>query len=489
MKILLNSGLFEYDIRGLLQAFFPWEKFSMEESAEGDSLSVFFARVSDPEDTREITVEERGEFRAEITFSYEDAVYRKEISFDRSDPMAKTRVKQEIYRILSRATGRTLPWGTLTGIRPTKLVREMREQGTDRDESVLRLKNDYFVNEEKAALADSVADSEMRLLKTLRAEDGYSLYVGVPFCPSTCLYCSFSSVTIDAYRERIGEYLEAVERELKLIRELAGSRRLHSIYFGGGTPTSLSASELDSLLSMVARIFPVGESLEWTVEAGRPDSITREKLRVMKQYPVTRISVNPQTMHDRTLELIGRRHTSSDVRRAFSEAREEGIGNINMDLILGLPGETEAEIRETLDEVVAMGPQSVTLHALAIKRSSRLNLFKEIYQNYRMELPETLMSECTGLLRENGLFPYYLYRQKNMAGNLENVGFSKKGAECFYNILIMEEVEDILSAGAGAMTKRVTGTRVERAANPHDVDTYLKNLDEMLMRKRKLYEI
>ena len=488
MRIELNSKLFEYDLRGLLQAFFPWEKFPAGETEDPDGLSVLFFRqhpVADPDP--EILVSDRGEMRAEIRFSYQGKCASATVFFDRSEALSKTRVKQALYRILSEATGKTLPWGTLTGIRPTKLVREMLDAGEPRAAIETHFTENLLCSEEKTALALEIANRERTMLSPLQNDGGYCLYVGIPFCPSTCLYCSFSSVTLDPYKGRVDEYLSAVERELAYISKKCKGRPLHAVYFGGGTPTSLSAEALDRLLQFVEDRFPTEGLLEWTVEAGRPDSITREKLRAIKRHPVTRISVNPQTMHQKTLDLIGRRHTVEDVRNAFALAREEGFGNINMDLIFGLPGETETDIRETLSEVLALGPESLTVHALAVKRSSRLNLMKETYQGYRMALPDTLMQEATDRIRNAGLQPYHLYRQKNMAGNLENVGFSKPGLESVYNVLIMEETEDILAAGAGAMTKHVVGTRVTRAANPHNVDVYLKDPEEMIRRKEALF--
>jgi oxygen-independent coproporphyrinogen-3 oxidase len=285
----------------------------------------------------------------------------------------------------------------------------------------------------------------------------------------------------------VPEYIDAVCRELDVIRELFPDTPVHSVYFGGGTPTSLSAEALAVLLKKVEDTFDLSETLEWTVEAGRPDSVTEEKLAMLKRFPVTRISVNPQTLHQKTLDLIGRKHTVEDFYRAFSLARNAGFDNINTDLIFGLPGETAEDIRETIFGIRELHPDSVTVHSLAIKRSSRLNLMKDVYEHYRMENTDGLMSFTEDVLREAGLKPYYLYRQKNMSGNLENVGYAAEGKECFYNVLIMEEIESIPAAGAGASSKRVSGDRITRAANAHDVDTYLKNFDEMMERKRNLF--
>ena len=478
MKLLLGSNLYEYDIRGLLQAFFPWEKFVTDEAApDRDCLSVFFTEGAG----------DCGCDLAELAFSYGGTERKERISLRLSDvKTAKSALKRTLYRMLSDATGKTLPWGTLTGIRPTKIAMDILVHGGNEAEVLRHMKEDLLVSDRKARLSLKIAKRERAMLSRLTTE-GISLYVGVPFCPTTCLYCSFSSFTIGAYEKRVPEYIDAVCRELDVIRELFPDTPVHSVYFGGGTPTSLSAEALAVLLKKVEDTFDLSETLEWTVEAGRPDSVTEEKLAMLKRFPVTRISVNTQTLHQKTLDLIGRKHTVEDFYRAFSLARNAGFDNINTDLIFGLPGETAEDIRETVFGIRELHPDSVTVHSLAIKRSSRLNLMKDVYEHYRMENTDGLMSFTEDVLREAGLKPYYLYRQKNMSGNLENVGYAAEGKECFYNVLIMEEIESIPAAGAGASSKRVSGDRITRAANAHDVDTYLKNFDEMMERKRNLF--
>ncbi len=493
MKFLINSDLFEYDVRGLLQAFYPWTRFSTD-SGEPDPqcLSVFYTAPGMPEDLPE---EERKAFlkahaeRAEVAFSDGEKHFRREMPLDLRDrKKAKTALKQAVYAILSENAGHTLPWGTLTGIRPTKIAMDGLLKGTSPKEILRHMEEDLLVSEEKAELALDIAMRERPIL-SVSEEEGYSLYVGIPFCPTTCLYCSFASSPIGEKASLVTPYLEALQEEILFTAEEFRDLPLHSVYFGGGTPTSLSSDDLEMLLQLVEKHFDLSKVREWTVEAGRPDSLSEEKLRMMRRHPVTRISVNPQTMQQKTLDLIGRRHTVEDTVEKFLLARSLGYDNINMDLILGLPGETEEDIRDTLLGTAALSPDSVTVHSLAIKRSSRLNLEKEMYAAYRMENTDGMMDFARKTLGAEGLLPYYLYRQKNMAGNQENVGYARPGKEGVYNVLIMEESESIVACGAGASSKRVDRTTglITRVRNPHDVATYVADPEEMKMRKRRLF--
>ena len=391
-----------------------------------------------------------------------------------------------LYKLLSQATGQTLPWGNLTGIRPTKIAMGLIESGMSNAQAAEYMRNTYFTSNEKTALAITIANRERELLKDIDYENGYSLYVGIPFCPSICLYCSFSSSPLERWRDQVDAYLDALLKELDFIAEAMKDKVLDTIYIGGGTPTTLEPYQIRRLLSHISEKFPVEQVKEYTVEAGRPDSITREKLQALREFPVTRISVNPQTMNQATLDLIGRKHTVEDTRHAFALARECGFDNINMDLIVGLPGEQKEDAQRTLEEIKKLVPDSLTVHSLAVKRAARLNMFKDQYQEMGFINNQEIMNLAMEYAHDCQMGPYYLYRQKNMCGNLENIGYAKVDKAGIYNILIMEEKQSILAAGAGASTKFVfqNGERIERAENVKDVANYISRIDEMIERKR-----
>jgi oxygen-independent coproporphyrinogen-3 oxidase len=333
-----------------------------------------------------------------------------------------------------------------------------------------------------------IARRERELLSRLHAGDGYSLYIGIPFCPTTCLYCSFTSYPIGLWKKRVAEYLTALEQEIDYVSRAFQGKILDTVYIGGGTPTTLEPEELERLLGYLQKSLDLSHVLEFTVEAGRADSITEEKLKVLKRFGVSRISVNPQTMNDKTLELIGRRHTTAQVREAFALARKAGFDNINMDLILGLPGENAGEVSYTIEEVKKLAPDSLTVHSLAIKRASRLNQWVEENGLETLCNTEETMEIAARGAREMGMVPYYLYRQKNMTGNLENVGYAREGRFGIYNILIMEEKQTIVACGAGTVTKRVyPDGRIERCDAVKDVGLYIEKIDEMIRRKQDLF--
>ena len=302
------------------------------------------------------------------------------------------------------------------------------------------------------------------------------------------MYCSFTSYPLGVYKNKVDGYIDALIKELSYIGESIKGKRLDSIYIGGGTPTSLTAEQLDRLMTNVGEIFDLSALMEYTVEAGRPDTITADKLKVIKNNGAGRISINPQTMNDKTLKLIGREHTVDDIKRVYAEARETGHKNINMDLILGLPGEGTAEVENTMAEIEKLAPENMTVHTLAIKRASRLREQLEDYDLAKAVLMEKLLDISASTAERMDLSPYYMYRQKNMLGSFENVGYAKKGCESVYNIVIMEETQSIYAAGAGASTKlydKETG-RIERVFNVKNVDEYIARIDEMIERKRNM---
>lgn len=402
----------------------------------------------------------------------------------------KKELKKQIYRVMHELTKAELPWGALTGIRPTKLIVTMIEAAPDvTDEEITSfLKENYYVTDEKAALGIQIARREIKLLEKIDYEEGYSLYIGIPFCPTTCLYCSFTSYPIGAYAKKADDYVTALLKEISYASARFADRKLNSIYIGGGTPTTLEPEQLERLLHAVRDSFDFSHNREFTVEAGRPDSITPEKLAVLLKYGVTRISINPQTMNQKTLDLIGRYHTVEQVKETFQLARKMGFDNINMDFIVGLPGETMEDIRFSMEEVQKLNPDSLTIHSLAIKRAARLNIMREQYKDFTIENNEQIMELCAAAAENMGMTPYYMYRQKNIAGNMENVGYARTGRAGIYNILIMEEKQTIVALGAGSVTKRIyPDGRIERCANVKDVGQYIDRIDEMIERKENLF--
>ena len=435
----------------------------------------------------------------------------------------KSVLKKALYLLLSRYTGKELPWGTLTGIRPVKIAETKLAEGLDRQQFRTYTKEKYLLSDEKTELIRDIAERERRVLSRVPYREGWSLYLGIPFCPTRCLYCSFTAYPIAAWESRVEEYLSALGEELRLLKRLQeeapganciAGKPLQTVYVGGGTPTSLSAEQLARLLGMLSDTFgtakrdaggafpgaafeaalcpAVPEGItgiaELTVEAGRPDSITQEKLEALRDFGVTRISINPQSMNLKTLDAIGRRHTPEQTKEAFLLARELEFTNINMDLIMGLPGEDLDDVRRTLSKIRELSPDSLTVHALAVKRAARLTTEGLAFGG----LPRADGEEAAAMMqlgaqaaREMGLFPYYLYRQKNMAGNGENTGYAREGAESLYNILMMEERHTVLGAGAGASSKVVTPGRygTERFENMKNVAEYLPRIGELLEKK------
>ena len=406
----------------------------------------------------------------------------------------KNALKEHLYRLLEEETGRSLPWGTLTGIRPTKIPMQLLDEGKSEREVADYMKKTYLASDEKIDLSIAIAERERALLSRLDYKKGYSLYIGIPFCPSTCLYCSFTSYPLASWRNQVDAYLDALEKELDYVAAKNYHKKLNSIYIGGGTPTTLEPYQLDRLIRKIRCSFDLSHCIEFTVEAGRPDSITKEKLQVLRNNGISRISINPQTMKQETLDIIGRHHTVDQTIESFKLARSLGFDNINMDLIMGLPEEDIDDVRHTMEVLKELDPDNITIHSLAIKRAARLNIFKDRYESMQMVNTQEHMDLCADYCAQMGLSPYYLYRQKGMAGNMENVGYAKPGKAGVYNVLIMEERQTIIACGAGSSTKRVwqeanpDGThRIERCENVKDVAQYIARIDEMIGRKQKLF--
>ncbi len=450
MKVVkLSHPNYEYDVHSLVKAFYAEDQVTViTPETKPEKLAELEPQVS-----LEIELAETG---AKIRVGEEDFLWDAETE-NLADGY-KNGLKRFLYRTLSKVTGQKLPWGNLTGIRPTKIAYGMLDEGRSDAEILDFMEQSHYVSEEKALLGIDIAKRERDLLKEIHYEGGYSLYIGIPFCPTTCLYCSFTSYPIAAFRRQVDAYVDA------------------------------EPEQLDRLITALKSKFDFSTVKEFTVEAGRADSITREKLEVLYRHRVSRISVNPQTMKQETLDIIGRKASVEQVLTAYNLAREVGFDNINMDLILGLPGELEADVQRTIEKIVELAPDSLTVHSLAIKRASRLNQWiQENGVSMLHNTDETMKIAAAGA-EKLGMKPYYLYRQKNMSGNFENTGYARPGKYGLYNILIMEEKQTIVALGAGSITKRVfPDGRIERCDNVKDVGLYIEKIDEMIKRKRELF--
>ena len=474
IKIESKKNKFTYNVYHVTKAFYPKEDIVQTVDEKQEPL----VKIHLPEGTC-------------FSLAPEECVQTEDVQEEKRD------VTKKVYQFLSKQTGQKLAWGMLTGVRPTKLVMQKIEQGMTKEEIFGFLKEQYCVGDKKAQIAYEIACREKALLDQLDCKNGYSLYAGIPFCPSICSYCSFSSSPIAESKDQVYRYLDAMIKELKATAKLMQGKTLDTVYIGGGTPTTLEADQLDRLLGTIRENFDLEHVLEFTVEAGRPDSITEEKLKVIKNHDITRISINPQSMQQKALDVIGRKHTVEEIKEAYALARKTGFDNINMDIIAGLPGEDISDMEDTLAQIAQMHPDSLTVHSLAIKRAARMemeDLNRDAKETH--EILSGMIERAAKAAKEMDLFPYYLYRQKNIAGNFENVGYAKVDKAGIYNILIMEEKQSIIAAGAGASTKIVLKnpipmpgskkkkmTRLIRQENVKAVDAYIDRIDEMIERK------
>lgn len=472
LGLCMNRTTYENDVRALMMAFFPGEKIVLNGEADPYLVRVVFSSVE-----VQITLEDREKILSKASGQGSFSDYK----------AGKNVLKRTLYQCLSSFKGYSLPWGTLTGIRPVQIVLNLMDEGKSDAEIYRYLKTEYYISDEKYRLCTRVAKNEKKILKQINYRSTYSLYIGIPFCPTICAYCSFSSYPLAVWKDRVGDYLDALFKELDFVGEIHPKKDLLTIYVGGGTPTSLTASQLDQLLWKLSSLWDLRKLKEITIESGRPDSLSREKLRVMKAYGIDRISINPQSMKQETLQRIGRKHTVEQVKEAFYMAREEGFQDINMDLIAGLPKETPADMEDTLAQIEELRPDSMTVHSLAIKRAAYLNQNREEFPLTSQEEVNQMIETSFASALRMGMEPYYLYRQKNIAGNLENVGYARPGKAGLYNIMTMGEKQTIVGVGANASTKIVIPgqNRIERVENVKNVKDYLERVDEMIDRKKK----
>ena len=392
---------------------------------------------------------------------------------------------QLLYKLLCDFTGLTQPWGILTGVRPVKLLRRLAEESNE-EQAVKKFEKDFFVSNEKIALSRETEHNERKILELSKPES-FSLYVGIPFCPSRCSYCSFVMASIERAEKLIEPYTKLLCEEIKRTAEIANKLglRLETVYFGGGTPTTLSAEQLDTVLGTVNNSFDMSTCREFTVEAGRPDTIDSTKLFALKENKVDRISINPQTVNDEVLKTIGRKHTAQQFFDAFELARKCGFDNINTDLIAGLPTDTPESFKNSLDSIVRLNAECITVHTLCMKRASRLTTEGVTLDLQQARDAREMLAYTQNILGQNEYIPYYMYRQSRMVGNLENVGWSKKGFESLYNVYVMDETHTILACGSGGVTKlkRNNPDYLERIFNFKYPYEYIDRFDELIQRK------
>lgn len=467
MNLYIDNHKYHYEMENLCRAFLFTEEVAVLH--EYTELSAPYVLTSVHDD---------------VCVTLCTSTFNKTLSAPLSDDDELT-MGQLLYQLLSQAYDRELPWGILTGVRPIKLYARLCD--SEGEESAARCFCDtLYVSDEKIALAQQVRKNQQVILSRSDRRS-FSLYVSIPFCPTRCSYCSFVSQTVEKAKKLIGEYLPLLLSEIRYTAELAKELGLRcaSVYIGGGTPTTLSAEQLDLLLCEIETDIDLTHCAEFTVEAGRPDTVTREKLLALKKHPVTRISINPQTFNDSVLERIGRKHTAQQTIDAFRLARELGFDNINMDLIAGLTSDTPESFVRTLDIVRELDPESVTVHTLAVKRSARLNSTDAVKEQ---EYTAQMLSDAAARLTEGGWEPYYLYRQSKMLSNLENTGWAKPGYFSPYNVYIMEETHSILACGAGAVSKLrdVDSDYIERIFNFKYPYEYISRFDEMIQRKARV---
>lgn len=474
----LNSS-----VQDILRAFFG--KITVVTKPEEANLQIEF-RIEPMEMELTVAVTLRG---ARVAQTIENYQTTQELHSPELPNITRRLAKVAILEALQQLTGRNIgPWGILTGIRPTKIVHRLLDQGIVPEDINTILAQDYRVASEKRQLLLEVTLRQRGFFHTVdQLSQKVGIYIGIPFCPTRCAYCSFPAYALTKWQKLVPDFLQALLREIQVVGSAlqAHGVQVEHIYIGGGTPTSLSATELEELLTVVNRSLVSPATIEFTVEAGRPDTLHLDKLQVMKQMGVGRISINPQSMNEQTLRAIGRDHTPQQVREKLQLAREVGFDNINMDLIIGLPGEGVQEVQKTLQELGQLQPENLTVHTLAIKRASELNQSGHQFDESAMEISTIMLSEVYQFAADQGLVPYYLYRQKQMLGSLENVGFALPGRECIYNIQMMEERQTIIGLGVGSGSKWVQkDLTLENTYNPKDIINYCQRIEELANKKQ-----
>lgn len=482
MILCIDGHELRYEMENLCRVFFPDRKITVVQDPEEEP--DVYTGVKPCEGGSLVSVSVRaGEDRKEARDLLSPA--------DAADPRElERRMGVLLYGLLSQLCGFRPQWGILTGVRPVKLFARLAED-LGEAQAVRYFEEKLLVSKEKAELCRMTSRNQAEILSIPQSRS-FSLYIAVPFCPTRCAYCSFVSTSVEKAFKLVPDYVELLCEELRRTAEIAAQLGLvcDSVYVGGGTPTTLSAEQLGRVLGTVRSSFELSRCREITVEAGRPDTVTEEKLAALRENGTTRISINPQTLNDEVLRAIGRAHTTQQTLEAFSLARKCGFGNINMDLIVGLPKDSEGSFQTTMDGVIGLGPESVTVHTLALKRAARLSLDPAGPYSGDARTAQNMLKCADEKLLNGGYRPYYLYRQSRMVGNLENTGWSMPGYEGYYNVFIMEEKETILACGAGAVTKLLdpSSDRLERVFNFKYPYEYIGRFSEMMTRKDRVRE-
>ncbi|CEO28018.1 coproporphyrinogen dehydrogenase HemZ [Paraclostridium sordellii] len=483
LGVELKGHDYKYEVAELLKLFTTQFRF-IKDNEEYDKRIINSVNI-DSNEVNSLTNYYEGE---NLVISKQESFDITKLNNEEVKKKTKTVIKRSMFKVLDKVFETYVPWGVLTGIRPVKIVHSLLDKGISESEIREILKNNYLIKDEKIYLALDIAKRERVFIYPID-KNKISLYVSIPFCPTRCVYCSFPANPMKQFGHLRDDYIKALIKEIKGLAKLLKdtNKEIETLYIGGGTPTALEADQLDTLINALFKELDLTNIKEFTVEAGRPDTITKEKLEVMKKHNVTRISINPQTMNDETLVKIGRDHNVNDIVDCFKLARSLGFDNINMDIILGLVDENLDMVRNTLEKIKELNPESLTVHTLAIKRASTLKENLDKYELTRYEEMIKMIELSMEYAKDMGLNPYYMYRQKHMLGNLENIGYAKEGFECIYNIQIMEEKQSNLAVGAGAISKYVyvDEDRIERTDNVKNVELYIERIEEMIERKVK----
>lgn len=470
MNLYVKNHNFWFELENLTRLFFPNEKINVFKTFDSIEQPYIYTEVSD---------------KVKIEVSINN--FQKSLISDKTDDNELTSA-QLLYRVLCQYSGYTQPWGVLTGVRPVKLFRRLCEE-LGEEGARNKFAYEFYVSPEKLRLAELTEKNEKKILDLSRPES-FSLYVGIPFCPSRCSYCSFVMSSVERAKKLIEPYTELLCEEIKATAQIASNLglRLETVYFGGGTPTTLNAEQLDRVLKTVTNSFDMSTCREFTVEAGRPDTIDKERLCALKENKVDRISINPQTVNDNVLREIGRKHTSEQFFNAFELARKCGFDNINTDLIAGLPTDNLYSFVNSLDSIRALSPECITVHTLCMKRASTLTNIGTTLNREDAETARKMLEYTQKMLTSDGYIPYYMYRQSRMVGNLENVGWSKKGFESLYNVYVMDETHTILACGSGGVTKLKNNETdyLERIFNFKYPYEYVDRFDELIERKSSI---